>query len=86
MGVHKYTQILAMVGDMGWYPSKILHSVSVLRFWNKLISLEENRITKTIFKRDFINNGKWRKSVQTILNSNDMEILYTNQLKCDINL
>ena len=49
MGVHRFTPILAITGDMGWAVSTSRRWANVLRLWNRLVNMDENRLTKKIF-------------------------------------
>ena len=53
LGVHKMSPNLALNGDMGWLTPKLSRYKCKLRFWNRLMEMDENRITKQIFHWDF---------------------------------
>ena len=53
LGVHKFAPILALQGDMGWMSTENRQYLSMLRFWNRLLKLPDNRLTKRIFIYDF---------------------------------
>ncbi len=42
--------LLALEGDMGWNSCKIMQSINMIRLWNRLINMDENRLTKRVFK------------------------------------
>ena len=67
LGVHKFASNISVLGDMGWCPARIRRCLCVLRYWNRLILLDEKRLTKKIFQSDFENNSPWCKRVKTIL-------------------
>ncbi len=48
MGVHPKTLILALIGDMGWPASKIKRHRNMIRYWIKLINMNDNRLTKQV--------------------------------------
>ena len=50
LGVHKNAPSLAVQGEIGWILPEFKYYVSMLRLWNKLISLDPTRITRVIFK------------------------------------
>ena len=52
LGVHKFTSNLAINGDMGWVSSKIRRYLCILRFYNRLINMQEDRLAKKVFNRD----------------------------------
>ena len=55
-----------------------------LRLWNRLVSLDEDCITRTVFEVDYLNNGKWCKSVKKIFTDMDMSDVYFNKEECDM--
>jgi len=63
--VHKFVPGLAALGDMGWVPGSIQRKCEMVRLWNRLVNLPENRITKKVFlwsKKKSI----WAAELQTI--------------------
>ena len=59
LGVHKFAPTLALQGDMGWMSTENRQCLSVLRFWNRLLKLPDNRLTKRIFIDDFLFGAIW---------------------------
>jgi hypothetical protein len=53
LGVCEKSPNLATVGDMGWLLTKTKQHVEVLRYWLRLRSLDENRLTYKIFRWSF---------------------------------
>ena len=53
LGVHKFAPILGMQGDMGWYDPKIRRYIKRIRFWNRLVKLDDSRLTKKAFNADY---------------------------------
>ncbi len=43
LGVHKFAPNLSINADMGWIPSKIHRHTEILRMWNSLVKMEDNR-------------------------------------------
>ena len=74
MGVHRFTPILAITGDMGWVVSTNRRWANVLGLWNRLVNMDENRLTKKIFSYDnSMPGGKsWCSDVKTILTKVDL--------------
>ena len=48
--------------------------------------MDDSRLTKKIFNYDYNVNGKWCKSVKSILKKTNMLDTYNNKEKCDIKL
>ena len=49
MGVHNSTPIEAMMGDMGWTDIYIKEVLYMLRYWNRVIIMDNARIERRIF-------------------------------------
>ena len=49
LGVHKFTPILAILGDTGWQIPKINREVKIIRYWIRMIELKNDRIPKELF-------------------------------------
>ena len=58
LGLHKYAPVVAMQGDMGWFPLYIHQYLSIARFWNRLLCMDDSRLTKAIFEADYDKNKK----------------------------
>jgi len=52
-GVHKFAPVLGMQRDMRWYEPKIRRCIKRIRFWNKLVKLDNSRLTKKAFDADY---------------------------------
>ena len=88
LGVHRFAANAAVEGDMGWYPNSMNQTLIVLRYWSRLLLLENERFTKKIFNYDykFAKKGNWCSFVKKTLSSLEMENIYINKLPCDLAL
>ena len=86
LGVHNFTPIPAMQAEMGWLPCKQRKQLNILRFWNRVIKMSNDRITKQIFNIQFQleTQSSWCTSVKNILTSIDKEDIYFNKEVCDL--
>ena len=85
MGVHRFTPILAMPGDMGWVTSTHRRCVNFLRFWNRLVCMDNTRLIKIVFEYDYNRTGKtWYSDIKTILGQ--VGFLSSFQNKLSVNL
>ena len=84
LGVHRYAANQMLEGDMGWAPSKIRRKISLLRFWNHLIVMKRERLTKMLFNYEFMHNGFWCQAVKKIFKEINLEILYDTKQTCDL--
>jgi len=68
LGVHNFAPNAAITADMGWSPSQNRRKIEMLRLWNRLIEMNDNRLTKHIFQWDYlINKNNWCNDVCNIL-------------------
>ena len=49
LGVHPKTPLLALTGDMGWKTAQINRHIRMVRYWNRLLTLDDDRLTKKVF-------------------------------------
>jgi hypothetical protein len=73
LGVHSKTTLFALSGDMGWVDSKFRRHVNILRFWNRITNLDNNRLVKKVFLWDkSLCSKNWSEDVKNILGSINM--------------
>lgn len=86
LGVHRFAPNGAIQGDMGWMPSKYRRFCNIMLLWNRLLKIEDTRLTKKIFLYDYNScKNNWSSEVKSILGSVQMEQIFTNMLVCDMN-
>ena len=88
LGVHRFSCTLAVMGDIGWVAGIILRKLGLLRFWNRLIAMDDNRLTKVIFNHVYHKDNRsknWCFHVYNIFKEIGQEDLFTNKEPCDIN-
>ena len=86
MGVHNFTPLPALHGEMGWFPTKFRKFLSILRYWNRLINMPNERLTKHIFITEYNNafSDTWTDKVRTIFEQLEMNIVFNNMNVCDL--
>ena len=84
LGVHRFAANAAVSGDMGWYPGIIRRKIRMLRYWNRLTTLPDDRITRTVFVYDIEKGGKWSQSIKRILREIDQVQLFENKVQIDL--
>ena len=89
LGVHKCTSNAVIQGDMGWTPPIVRRQLKCLRLWNRLVKMDENRLTRCIFIWDYIRcRHNWCYEVKNIfksINFNNRSEIYqcpNRQAKC----
>lgn len=63
-------------------PCKVQHKGGILRLWNRLIGMPDNRFTKKIFSLDFPKKYSWKRELARILNKVGLRHLFRNKLSC----
>ncbi len=76
LGVHRFAPLNAINGDMGWSASAVTRKVAMCRFWNRIVSMEDNHLLKIILNWDvnlrYVNTlSNKMKDVLYKLNIND---------------
>ncbi len=52
LGVHRFTPIAAINGDMGSTHSSVRRKVCMVRFWNRIINLDPQRLPRKVLEWD----------------------------------
>lgn len=77
LGVHKFTPNLAIMGDIGWKSSKIKRQKCIIRLWNRIINMDDNRLPKLIFEWDYkCGYQSWTYCVKNMLSDIGFDYLY----------
>ena len=89
LGVHRFAPLAGLQGDMGWMSVDVRHKLLKLRYWNKLVSMADNRLTKHVFMYDYNRSTQprvvnWCSSVKAILTDVEMTDVFDSLLCCDI--
>ena len=83
LGVHRFTPILAISGDMGWPVSLHRRWLNMLRLWIRLVGMDNNRLTKQIFVNDFNRNrnNSWGSEIKFIFEKNRITCRFFCKIK-----
>jgi len=74
LGVHKYAPNIAIQADIGWLNDKYRRFIPLLRYWNRLQCMSEDRLTKKVFSWDYLllNSNSWSNDLQCVFESLNM--------------
>ena len=87
LGVHQKAPLLAICGDMGWSSAKLRRHVNMIRFWNRLVSMDSSRLTKKIFDWDHsLSKQNWSDNILQILQNSNLEHIFYNKTQCDLEI
>ena len=65
-GLARGTPLIVLNGEMGWCPSIIRHDVETVRLYNQIVKMDDNRLTRMLFKYEKENVGLWYKNLRDI--------------------
>jgi hypothetical protein len=82
LGVHKFAANVVVIGDMGWIPTQIRRKM--LRYYNRLINLENTRLTKKLFNYEYNNDDRCCRTIRDILQSIGLEHVFYSKSTCDL--
>jgi len=87
LGVHKFAPNLGINGDMGWVTRDICRKIDMIKFWNRLICTDNNRLLKKVFSWDKrLCKKNWSSEIKAICNSIDLITNYNECLYINPNL
>ena len=72
---------------MGWTISVHRRWLNIIRLWNRLVDMNDDRLTKKVFVYDFNKNTNsiWCSEVKSILEKIGLRTrCFQNMIKCDI--
>ena len=79
LGVHKYAPLFALQGKMAFIPTTTSRKLEMLRLWNRILRLPNERLPKKLFHIMYQNNSKWCLSLKSILTEINKPELYTSK-------
>ena len=83
----RFAPIAALQGDTGWLPCVYRQWISIIRYWNRLILLDENRLTKTVFNSDYEtcqNKNNWCSDIKNMLGTIGLSDHFYNRETVDL--
>ena len=63
-GVNKYAPIVGVEGEMGWITPAVHRKLEILRLWNRLMSLEEDRLPRQVFHNMSYTDHPWASNIK----------------------
>ena len=80
LGVHRFAPIAALNGDMGWTHSQVRRHICILRFWNRLVNMDNCRLPKRVFNWDLSMTGNtWSSNVKDIMYNINLRSNFDNR-------
>ena len=76
LGVHRFTSVPGMSGDMVWQTPKHRRHIEILRLWLRFVQMDDHRLTKKVFMWDKkAGKGSWFSDLKSILKECNLEHL-----------
>lgn len=88
LGLHRFSPNLAVNGDMGWINSSVRRKIEILHFWNRVINMNPERITKKIFLWDLAvrkSSGSWSSDAYKVFQALNMVHIYNRLDEVNLN-
>ena len=90
LGVHRFTPIPALEGDLGWLSPRYRRWLNVIRLWNRLVGLDQTRLTYHAFMQDYYmaqsNIKNWCCNVWQVLHNLKYEDSFHRRTPWDIEI
>ena len=81
LGVHKFFPFPALSGGIGWLPCRYRRYNSIIRKWDRLIQVNNERLTKKVFLHDYDQNSNnyWSNDVENRFDTVNLLTHYENK-------
>jgi hypothetical protein len=87
LGVHRFAPCDGMQGDLGWISCRSRRKTNMIRFWNRMLKMDDTRLTKQIFMWDHnIANNNWNTEVKQIFEELSLDNKFYNREIADADL
>ena len=84
LGVNRFAPILGIQGEIGWRLCQNRVNLGILRYWNRLINMNDNRLCKKVFLWDrSLTRDNWSYYVQDLFEKLNMDN-FERLIPCDI--
>ena len=80
LGVNKYAPLAGIEGDMAWTTSNIRRKLHMLRYWNRIMSLDNVRLPKQIYNIMMDKGHPWLTEVRNIFESINANDVFQNNI------
>jgi hypothetical protein len=85
--VHHFAPVLTLSGDMGWDLPINRRTINILRYWNRLMKMDIDRIPKQLFLAEYNNNmNGWCHNVEAILEQIGTSSVFENLEYCNLEI
>ena len=83
LGIHKFAPLLGVEGEVAWVPSLLRCHRSMISFWNRMLDMSDDRLTKIIFNWDYQKKtNNWSSQIRKLLEQSDQSQKFLLKEKC----
>ena len=88
LGVHRLAPVAGLEGDMAWLSPQYRRWLNMLRYWNRMITMDSSRLTKKLFNYMYSTTTEistnWCNDIMKILSFIDFKMHYDDLLPVSI--
>ena len=85
LGIHKFAPVDGMLGDIGWHKPYVSRYKCIFRFWNRMIAMDNDRLTKKVFNANYdLCNNNWSSNFELLLNDLNYGNLFLRKQQLNI--
>ncbi len=85
LGVHRFACLGGLRGDFGWLSPRFQRFIIMVNFWNRLINMGNDRLTKHMFEYDHrLCSNNWCSEIKDIFVKLGMVQIFNQKLTCDL--
>ena len=85
LGVHRFTRTAGLQGECGWLIPRYRRFICMLNVWNRMIKMNNNRLTKFIFMYDMrLCKSNWSSEIKHILFDFNLQHVFQGITLCDM--
>lgn len=71
-------------GSVGWVPESVKRTCEMIRLWNRLLNIAEDKITQQGFLWSKLHNSLWTIELHSIMEDVGLQHVYRNNSRCNI--
>jgi hypothetical protein len=85
LGVHQWAPLLAVEAEIGWPKCRVRRFIEMARLWNRLVKMNNSRLTKIMFLWDHsLCHNNWSSELKLLLYSMEMQHVFDHKETIDI--
>ena len=85
LGVNKFAPNVGVRGELDWLKPIYERWICVCRFWNRLLNMDESKLTYKLFRYDYtLCKKNWCADIKNIFNELNMSDVYERLSECSV--